>query len=133
MSEFLSTLRHGRKLSGATKSLSVDELEGIVVALRNIIETRKQKEAEKQAANQEKRETLEKIKAELNEYNLTLEDLMGGEGVISRRAGQKRPKKYEIVDEDGNLQQWTGIGKMPVIFKNALQEGKSLDDFKIAK
>ena len=40
--------------------------------------------------------------------------------------------KYTLTDSEGNEHKWTGIGRMPKVFKAALDSGKSLDLFSIA-
>ena len=54
MSEFLEILTHGRRLQGAVKDLSVEELTSVQEKLNNIIEKRKEQEAELIKAQQEK-------------------------------------------------------------------------------
>ena len=46
MSDFLDILTHGRRLQGAVKELSIEELEQIQEKLSGIIEKRKEKLAE---------------------------------------------------------------------------------------
>ena len=43
MSEFLDILTHGRRLQGAVKELSIEELEQVQEKLSGIIEKRKEK------------------------------------------------------------------------------------------
>lgn len=132
MNEFLRTLTHGRKLQGALKDLTVDELEEVVVKLRNIIETRKQKESEKMKVEKEKLDKIAEIQKQLLEAGISYEDLASNNIVpLSKRAGQKRPIKYQITDEDGEVHNWTGIGRMPRIFVAALESGKTLEDYSI--
>ncbi|MCC2603910.1 H-NS histone family protein [Planctobacterium marinum] len=132
MNEFLKTLTHGRKLQGAVKELSIQELEEIVVKLRNIIETRKQKESEKQAAEKEKLDKIAEIQKQLQDAGITFEDLASNNAIpSSKRVGQKRPIKYSYTDSDGEVHNWTGIGRMPLVFAEQLKKGKSLEDFSI--
>ncbi len=132
MSDFLKTLTHGRRLQGAVKELTLEELEEVLVKLRNIIETRKLKEEEKQRQEQEKQAKILEIQKQLMEAGISYEELgSASTAPLSKRAGQKRPIKYRIVDEDGEEHNWTGIGRMPKIFSEALATGKSLEDFSI--
>lgn len=131
MSEFLEILTHGRKLQGATKELSLDELLEVAEKLNNIIENRKSKEAERLAAEKEKQQKLNAIKQQLEEAGLDIEDLQELAGSFkSKRAGQKRPVKYILKDENGS-HPWTGIGRMPKVYSHALAEGRSIDEFKV--
>jgi DNA-binding protein H-NS len=132
MSDFLNILTHGRRLQGAVKELSLEELESIVEKLNAIVDTRKQKELEAAKVEQEKQSKLEEIRRQLDEAGLDIEDLNSIPLVkVSKRAGQKRPVKYSITDEDGEEHKWTGIGRMPKIFAAQIEAGKTLDDFKI--
>ncbi|TDF42292.1 H-NS histone family protein [Alteromonadaceae bacterium M269] len=132
MSDFLRILTHGRRLQGAVKELSLEELENVVEKLNAIVDTRKQKEMEAARAAEEKQSKLEEIRRQLEEAGLDIDDLNSVPSVkLSKRAGQKRPVKYSITDEDGEEHKWTGIGRMPKVFSEQLDAGKSLDDFKI--
>ena len=52
------------------------------------------------------------------------------EAKSKRKSGKKRPVKYKII-VDGQTTSWTGVGRMPVVFKDALEKGQSLEDFAI--
>ncbi|RDV27390.1 H-NS histone family protein [Alteromonas aestuariivivens] len=133
MNDFLDILTHGRRLQGAVKDLSISELEAVQDKLTNIIEKRKEKEIEKQKEEQAKLQKIADIQKQLAEAGLDLNDLkaIGGESVKKRVTGKKRPVKYQITDESGKEHPWTGIGRMPKVFKNALEQGKNLEDFAI--
>lgn len=132
MSEFLDILTHGRRLQGAVKDLSLEELGQVAEKLNNIIDSRKAKEAEKLKAEQEKQEKLSAIRQQLEEAGLGIEDLQElDQGKKSKRSGQKRPVKYILKDDAGNEHPWTGIGRMPKVYSQALAEGKSLDQYKV--
>lgn len=62
MNEFLDILTHGRRLQGAVKELSIQELETVQEKLANIIDKRKEKALEEEKVGQEKRAKLEEIK-----------------------------------------------------------------------
>lgn len=132
MSEFLSILTHGRRLQGAVKELSLAELEEVATKLGSIIEKRREKEAEAMAAEKAKQEKLDLIKKQMEEAGLDIEDLQGIHNFkSSKRAGQKRPVKYILKDDEGNEHPWTGIGRMPKVYSHALAAGKILDDFAV--
>ncbi len=132
MSEFLDILTHGRRLQGAVKDLSVEELVDVAEKLNSIIEKRKEKEAEIIQAEKEKQAKLEAIRKQLEEAGLAVEDLAKVEAPKkSKAAGKKRPVKYSLTDESGNEVTWTGIGRMPKAYAKALAEGKSLESFAI--
>jgi|TARA_Y100001968_G_scaffold84086_1_gene75146 DNA-binding protein H-NS len=131
MSEFLEILTHGRRLQGAVKDLSVEELNSVQDKLNNIIEKRKEQEAELIKAQQEKLAKLEEIKKQMAEAGIDFTDLQEvAEAKPKRKSGKKRPVKYKIT-VDGETVAWTGVGRMPVVFKDALAKGQSLEDFAI--
>ena len=132
MSEFTDILTHGRKLQGAVKTLSVEELESVSAKLENIIAKRKEKEQEALKAQEEKRQKAAQIKQQMEEAGLDITDLQAiSEDTAKPKTGKKRPVKYTIKDANGKQTDWTGIGRMPRVFKDALDNGKQLSDFAI--
>jgi DNA-binding protein H-NS len=132
MSDFISILTHGRRLQGAVKELSVEELETVADKLNSIIDNRKAKELEQQEAAKEKNEKLNEILAQLEAAGLDVNDLQKAEPAKkSTKVGKKRPVKYILKDSAGNEHKWTGIGRMPKVFKAELDSGKSLDSYLI--
>ena len=131
MNEFTDILTHGRRLQGAVKELSLEELEAIQVKLGSIIEKRKEKALALEKAEQEKREKLAAIKKQMEEAGLNVEDLQALTIEKSKKTGKKRPVKYSLTDTNGNSHPWTGIGRMPRVYKDALDSGKALEDFAV--
>ena len=131
MSEFLAILTHGRKLQGAVKDLSVAELEVVAEKLANIIELRKSKEAELIKQQQAKQEKLADILKQMQEAGLDVADLQQDTVKKVVKAPQKRPVKYKLTDQSGEQHLWTGIGRMPKVFAQAIASGKSLEQFAV--
>jgi DNA-binding protein H-NS len=131
MSEFLAILTHGRKLQGAVKELSVLELESVAQKLDAIIEVRKQKEVEQQRLELAKKEKLADILLQMQEAGIDVADLQQDGAKKPIKPQQKRPIKYKVTDEKGDVHQWTGIGRMPKIYAQAIASGKKLSDFAI--
>lgn len=131
MNEFLDILTHGRRLQGAVKELSIQELESIKEKLSSIIKKRKEKALEQEKAEKEKREKLAQIKKQMEEAGLNVEDLQALNTDTNKKMGKKRPVKYKLIDKDGNEHPWTGIGRMPRVYKEALDSGKSLDEYSV--
>ncbi|MCV2883940.1 H-NS histone family protein [Aestuariibacter sp. AA17] len=130
MNEFLSILTHGRRLQGAVKDLSLEELTEVADKLNKIIETRRVKEEELRKVEKEKLDKIDAICKQLEEAGLALEDLQSTDVAKKlRKTGSKRPVKYILRDKDGSEHTWTGIGRMPKVFSQALADGKDLDDF----
>ena len=133
MSDFIDILTHGRRLQGAVKELSIEELEQIQEKLSGIIEKRKEKLVEQEKLEKEKLEKLAAIKKQMEEAGLNVEDLQALNVETNKKVGKKRPVKFKLVDSKGEEHLWTGIGRMPRVYKDALDSGKSLDDFAIEK
>ncbi|WP_420935880.1 H-NS family nucleoid-associated regulatory protein [Alteromonas sp. A081] len=131
MSEFLDILTHGRRLQGAVKELSIEELEKVQEKLVNIVDKRKEKALQEEKEAQEKHKKLAAIKQQMEEAGLNLEDLQVLTSETNKKTGKKRPIKYKLVDDKGVEHPWTGIGRMPRVYKDALDSGKSLDSFSI--
>ncbi|NDV90093.1 H-NS histone family protein [Alteromonas sp. 345S023] len=133
MSDFLDILTHGRRLQGAVKELSIEELETVQDKLASIVEKRKEKAKQEEQAEIEKREKLAAIKKQMEEAGLNVEDLQALQSDAPKKTGKKRPVKYKLTDSNGDVHPWTGIGRMPRVYKDALDSGKSLSDFAIEK
>ena len=106
-------------------------LETVQEKLANIIDKRKEKALEEEKVGQEKRAKLEEIKKQMEEAGLNVEDLQALNVETNKKVGKKRPVKYKLVDSKGEEHLWTGIGRMPRVYKEALDSGKSLDDYAI--
>ena len=131
MSDFLDILNHGRRLQGAVKELSIEELESIQEKISSIIEKRKEKALAQEKAEKEKREKLAAIKKQMEEAGLNFEDLQSLNEDAPKKVGKKRPVKYKLTDSEGVTHPWTGIGRMPRVYKEALESGKSLEDYSV--
>jgi len=132
MSDFLNMLTHERRLQAAVKELSLEELSGVANKLNNIIEKRKENDAALIAAEKTKQSKLDDILKQLADAGIPLADLQPAKSSkTSKKTGQKRPVKYQLVDSDGKQHSWTGIGRMPLVYSAALATGKSLEEFKV--
>jgi len=132
MKDFLDILTHGRRLQGAVKELSLEELEQVQDKLANIVEKRKEKAREAEKAQQEKHQKLEEIKRQMEAAGLNVEDLQALTQNEPKKTGKKRPIKYKLIDSEGLEHTWTGIGRMPRVYKDALASGQSLTQFAIS-
>ena len=134
MSEFSDILLHARRLQGATKDLSLDELFDAQEKLALVIEKRKELQAQYELENQAKIAQIEAIKKQMLEAGLDISDfdssIASDKPKRTRKRGAKRPIKYAIT-VNSDTTSWTGIGRMPVVFSQALANGKSLEDFAV--
>lgn len=139
--EFTAIISDKRRLRAALSDFSTSQIEKIQLKLAQIVEKRKIEEEEAQKFQREARETaLKNIKDIQEKYGLNQEDAIelileaGGKKPTARKeAGpkQKLPPKYRMQLENGEFVEWTGRGRTPVAFKEAIQSGKSLTEFLI--
>ena len=128
MSDFLEILTHGRRFKAAVKELSVEELQELATKLDKIIEEREELAELESQANAERNAKIDAICKQMEEIGLSVDDL--GEVKAAPKKRAPRPPKYEI-SVDGEMIRWTGQGRMPTVFKNEVDNGRSLDDFLI--
>ncbi|RUO24710.1 H-NS family nucleoid-associated regulatory protein [Aliidiomarina sanyensis] len=137
MSEFTDILTHARRLNAATKDLSVTELQEVMAKLENIIEQRKEEEAEQQRAEAAKLADIERIRKDIEAAGLNPEDILGAPSRApvkrSQRKRAPKPAKYEYTMSNGEKRTWTGQGRMPKPIQKALNQGKKLESFLIKK
>lgn len=130
MNEFLEMLTHGRRLKAAVKDLPVEQLCKLLAKLETIIAEREAEAEEDLKANAERNARIEAIRKQMDEIGLSVEDL----GLITAKSASKkratRPAKYKIV-VDGQEVIWTGQGRTPTAFRNAVEGGAALEDFLI--
>ena len=130
MSEFLDILTLGRRFKAAVKELSLEDLKDVSVKLEKIIEEKaSQAEAESEALA-ERNAKIEEIRKQMEAIGLSVDDI-GGAGVKpAPKKRAPRPAKYQI-EVNGEMIQWTGQGRMPTVFKNELEKGRTMEDFLI--
>lgn len=86
-----------------------------------------QKQAE-EARKQEMAAVVAEIKAKMAEYGITVEDLGTAARSRARRRAVSGVAKYR---NPATGEQWTGKGRKPAWMVQALQQGRSMDEFKI--
>lgn len=133
MNDFINILTHGRRLQGATKSLSIDELLEVQEKLASVIEKRREQLVAEQAELEEKKAKIEAIRQQMIEAGLDISDFDAEHNLKpkqTRRKGQKRPVRY-VITQNGKEIKWTGIGRMPVVFREVLESSGSLEDYAV--
>ncbi|GLP96689.1 H-NS family nucleoid-associated regulatory protein [Paraferrimonas sedimenticola] len=131
MSDFTDILTHGRRFKAAVKDLSIDELREVAGKLEKVIADREVEEAAAAEAQKERLQQIEALRKQMEEMGLSVEDLEGPSAKAAPKKRAPRPPKYAI-EVNGERITWTGQGRTPNVFKEAIKEdGKSLDDFLI--
>lgn len=126
MIEFLKVLTHERRLKAAMKTLSIDEIKAVHLKMEKIISDREEEIKEKEAKEAERQAKLDEVRKIMDESGLSIEELAGSEPKKKR----SYPPKYRIECE-GEEVKWSGHGRMPIIFKKAIDEGRSIEEFLI--
>lgn len=124
----------------AAKTLTVAQLEKAIANLSAAMAAVKQRESEKE--ERRKAADLKKLTAMMEKLGLSAEEVAGavgkkpGRGKAKRKAkttrgksasrGSKVAPKYAL-EANGEKHLWTGRGRMPVVFREFVEKGGSLD------
>ncbi|EXU76051.1 MULTISPECIES: H-NS family nucleoid-associated regulatory protein [Erwinia] len=133
MSETLKVLNNIRTLRAQAREVSLSELEDMLEKLEAIVKERREAEAAIASEIKEKEEKLAKYRQMLLDDGIDLSELTSAETTSGKSRAKRapRPAKYQYTDENGEKKSWTGQGRTPAVIKQALDEGKQLDDFLI--
>ncbi|MCU8058417.1 H-NS histone family protein [Shewanella sp. SM34] len=129
MSEFLEILTHARRLKASVKELSVAELKDVYEKLGKLVAEREEEANAEAEANAERIAKIAELQKMIESAGLSLDDL-GGVSIKVKSTRAARPAKYSIVVE-GETVTWTGQGRMPTVFKQQIENGRSIEDFLI--
>lgn len=134
MSLTLQNLNNIRTLRAMARELSLDVLEEMLEKVRIVAE---EKRSEQEEFEQQRAEQQDKINALLEQMKadgISPSDLLGSQLAQTGNPAKKRKAreaKYRFIDVNGEEKTWTGQGRTPKPIANALENGKSLDDFLI--
>lgn len=133
MSENLKILNNIRTLRAQARELTLAELEEMMEKFEAVVGERRESEAAIAEEVRQKEEKLAKYRQMLLEDGIDLNELTAGEtgGAKARVKRAPRPAKYQYTDENGEEKSWTGQGRTPAMIKQALDNGKRLEDFLI--
>ena len=121
--------------AAANRALKGLDIEQVERALHNLSAAAKTlKERESQRAQRKKEVAVKKLKSMMDELGISAEDIVASKRSASPskkttgpKKGNKVAPKYQIT-VDGETFKWTGRGRTPVVFKNHVDQGGSLDD-----
>lgn len=132
MTDALKILNNIRTLRAQAREATLETLEEMLEKLTIIVEERREDETSAQQEQAEHQAKLAAFRAKLLEDGIDPSELL--EGLKSKPAKAKReprPAKYKYLDENGVEQTWTGQGRTPKAMKAELDNGKTLESFKI--
>ena len=121
--------------AAANRALKGLDIEQVERALQNLSAAAKTlKERESQRAQRKKEAAVKKRQSMMDELGISAKDIVASKkpGSVKKKTtgpkkGNKVAPKYQIT-VDGQIFQWTGRGRTPVVFKNHVDQGGSLDD-----
>ena len=124
-----------RSKAAANRALKGLDIEQVERALKNLSAAAKTiKERESQRAQRKKEVAVKKLKSMMDQLGISAEDIVTekkststGKKTTGAKKGKKVAPKYQI-SVDGQIFKWTGRGRTPVVFKNYVNQGGSLDD-----
>ncbi|EKO3904817.1 H-NS family nucleoid-associated regulatory protein [Vibrio fluvialis] len=134
MDELTKTLLNIRSLRAFSRDLTIEQLEDALSKLSSVVKERRYAESKLMQEQKEKEERLAAIAKQISDQGLDLNDILS---VLSNKTATKkaqrkvRPAKYKYFDASGEMKTWTGQGRTPRLIQEALDNGKSLEDFAI--
>jgi DNA-binding protein H-NS len=135
MPELTKTLLNIRSLRAFSRELTLAQLEEALEKLTSVVEERREQEAEELAQRQAQEAKLAEIAEQIAKDGIDVDALINAlSGESKPKAKGKRaprPAKYKYTDSNGETKTWTGQGRTPSTIQQALDAGKSLDEFAI--
>ncbi|MGV6989603.1 H-NS family histone-like protein [Testudinibacter sp. P80/BLE/0925] len=135
MSDLIKKLSNLRSVRVLAKDLSLAQLEDIAEKFSAVIVEKKEELLQIEQQEAERQEKVAALKEQFEKSGLSKEELaallFSNTVATERKKRSPRPAKYQYTDEKGQVKTWTGQGRTPKSIQDALDSGKSLDDFKI--
>ena len=114
-----------RSLRAVLKTASLADVNRIIENLEQIKNEIRLREEEEQAELARREAKFQSVLANMNELGLTLEEFKAytsqSEGKSVRKARRTMKPKYRYTALDGSVNEWTGQGKIPKLFKQLLE------------
>lgn len=135
MPELTKTLLNIRSLRVFARELTMEQLEEALEKLTLVVTERREQEEAEAEVRQAQEAKLAEIADQIAKNGIdvaALIEAISGESkpkVKGKRA--PRPAKYKYVDTNGEEKTWTGQGRTPSVIQQALDAGRSLDEFSI--
>lgn len=131
MSLTLQNLNNIRTLRAMAREFSIEQLEEILEKFRMVTEERREEESARQQEIAEREEKLKTWVELMQADGIDPNELVKELDSAPRKKRAARPAKYRYTDLDGSEKTWTGQGRTPKAIAQAMEAGKSLDDFLI--
>ncbi|VEJ09991.1 H-NS family histone-like protein [Actinobacillus delphinicola] len=132
MENLIKVLNNKRSLRRVINEMSLDDAESCLLKLQEIIEERRAENEKIAQQLAEKERAVSELREKMATLGISIEDLGGNATTRSSKKGTKVPAKYEWMDAEGTIHQWTGRGNMPLSLKAEINDhNKTLEDFLI--
>lgn len=131
MSDFIAIMSNQRRLKAQLKDLPLEEVKAIRSKFDAVLEQLEEQEAERLKAEEEKRQKIAELKKEAERLDINLMDLI--DAPAARTPKKPREPKYEYTTGDGQYKTWTGQGPTPKAIREAIENGKTLEDHLIKR
>ncbi|MCX4117210.1 H-NS family histone-like protein [Aeromonas hydrophila] len=139
MSDFLKVLLNVRSLRAALRELSVDQIDDALQKISLIYDERKDEDDKKKQQEAERIAKLKEFADLLELEGINPKELVSHMGLSDstenatiKTKRPQRPAKYRYTD-GLETKEWTGQGRMPKAIAEAINNGKALEDFLIAR
>lgn len=133
MNEFIKVFLNARSLRAATKELTIEQLEEVLIKFTKIVSDRKEADALELVKQQEKQAKINEILAQLKDNDISPEELLRLTEAAQAKPKTKRsprPAKYSY-EHEGETKTWTGQGRMPLPLQTVMNETGSIEQFLI--
>ncbi|MCR5085164.1 MAG: H-NS histone family protein [Succinivibrionaceae bacterium] len=132
MKTFVKNLLTLRILKSNLKGVSLDDLRDIMKNLEEVMADAERYEEENRQEIERRNQELQELQDRLNDLNLSADEKRKffSVGAPRRPRGTVEPK-FRFPKENGEEGTWTGRGRAPRELKALLDQGHSLDEYRI--
>lgn len=130
MSEFAKKLLRKNSLRKECSELDGETISKVIVDLNEILIAKQEAEAAELAEQQAKQDKIEAIKAQMEELDMKPYQLLNMIAAMEKKKPASKAK-YRLTDDKGEMYEWSGRGRTPLVFQQRIDAGASKDDFLI--
>lgn len=136
MIELTKTLLNIRSLRAFSRELTLEQLDEALQKFSLVVAERREQEDAEAEARQAQEAQLAEIADKIAASGVDVEALFTALSGVSKSKANKgkralRPAKYKYTESNGEEKTWTGQGRTPSVIQQALDAGRSLEDFSI--
>jgi DNA-binding protein H-NS len=131
MSEALKVLNNIRNLRAQSRDVQLEVLEEILDKFKIVVAEQRDAAVSLLKEHNERQAKLEAFRQKLLEEGIDPAELLSTTKLpgTEKTTRAPRPARYKYTDVDGSEKTWTGQGRTPKVIAEAIEAGKSLEDF----